>query len=137
VEDRLLDVATYTNDERWSARIRRGLQFETISLHVGHFWDARFVIKVDDEVDLLTDPRIPRLARDALEYRNTERVLIIEAGDENPTRLRVERDGRVGIIKGGEVTVLTKDLGWAALQQLDAASRPFADLAGGSSGQAA
>jgi hypothetical protein len=135
VEARLEEVATYVNDERWCTRMMRGLRLETLSLQVGHFRDSTFLIRVDGQVNLLTDRRMPRLAREALEYRDSEPAVIIEAGES--VRLRVERDGKVGIVKGGEVTVLAKGLSWSALLQLDATSRPFADLAKGSPGRAA
>ena len=134
VKARLEEVATYVNDERWCDRTRQGLQLEVLSLHVGHFRDATFLIRVADEIDLLTDTRMPRLAREALEYRRTESTVIVEAG--GSTRLRVERDGKVGIVKGGEVKLLARELTWSALLRLDAMSRPFADLVKPVHGQA-
>ncbi|MFN8111874.1 MAG: hypothetical protein U0R51_01610 [Solirubrobacterales bacterium] len=135
VEARLKEVATYVNDERWCDRMRKSLELEALSLHVGHFRDATFLIRVAEDIDLLRDARMPRLAREALEYRSAESTVIVEAG--RNTRIRVERDGKVGIVKGGEVKLLAEELNWSVLLRLDAMSRPFADLLRPSGGVAA
>ena len=125
VELRLLEVAEYTDDPHWCERMERALNFANVAIRTGSFKGARLVVDIGADTDLLKDHRMPRLVREALDYRHSEPALIVESGQ---NRLRVERDGKAGVWVNGQARTLTNSLSREQLRRLDAAARPFADL---------
>ena len=92
-------MANYINDERWCERIAQTLHLKAVQLRIGSFRGARLVVEISPRLELLSDPRVPKVVREAFDYRNGEKALIIQSGND---RLRVERNGRIGAVVDGE-----------------------------------
>ena len=92
--DELEQAASYEDDEHWCERIRRELDLGTLHLRArSDLVEGRAHLAVDADIDLLSDPRIPRLVRDVLRYREASGAMI-ESGS---NRLSVKLGGPVAI----------------------------------------
>lgn len=81
VRNRLTFVAKYTDDEHWARRQRAELGFKEITLDDLENPNYPLQVTVEVGVDLLTDPRVVALAREALIYEGAPGVRIRTGAD--------------------------------------------------------
>ena len=124
--DELERAASYEDDEHWCDRMRRRLGLGTLDLHppgdLAKDYGAH--LEVDSGVDLLGDPRIPRLARAALTYRAACGVMI-QAGSD---RLSLKLGGPVAIRRGTAVERVIDPLSEDLLDRLLGTGAGLGDL---------
>lgn len=124
--DELERAASYEDDEHWCERMRRELDLDTLHLQARSFLAEGYEahLTVDSGIDLLSDPRIPRLARGALRYREA-RGAMIESGSD---RLAVKLGGLVAIRRDSAVHRITDPLEEELLDLLLDVGAGFIDL---------
>ncbi|MBA2557022.1 MAG: hypothetical protein H0V12_06710 [Chloroflexi bacterium] len=74
VDERLAWVASYTDDEHWAARVADELDLGGVALSPIAHPTYRYELAVGGQLDLLHDPRVVTLAREALDYTKSPGV---------------------------------------------------------------
>jgi hypothetical protein len=69
IRARLDYVAEYTDDDHWCARMAKELGFETVRLQAVNHPDYPLQLEVEGSPDLLSDPRLVVLVREAMAYQ--------------------------------------------------------------------
>lgn len=74
IRERLAWVANYTDDEHWAARVGAELDLGAVALISVAHPTYRYELAVGSHLDLLRDPRVVTLAREALDYTKSPGV---------------------------------------------------------------
>ena len=124
--EELEQAASYEDDEHWCERMKRELDLDALHLHarsdLREGYEAH--VAVDAGINLLSDPRIPRLVRDVLRYREASGAMI-ESGS---SRLSVKLEGPVAILGDSAVDRVTDRFEEDLLDLLLDAGAGFVDL---------
>ena len=92
VERDLLGAATFIDDDLWCARTAADLDLTSLTLKPSPgSAQVRFRLEIAGIADPLTDPRLPRLIREARRYRDSKSVGVFAL--DAPWRLVVREDG--------------------------------------------
>ncbi len=99
VEDLQWSVS-YEDDVHWCHRMGVELELSALELRARSVLAEGYGmhLSVDAGIDLLADPRIPRLVRDGLRYREADGALVVSGDD----RLSVQMEGPVGFLRKGQ-----------------------------------
>ena len=96
IRDRLTLVAAYTDDEHWARRQCAELGFKEVALDDLENPNYPLEVTVEVGVDLLTDPRVVALAREALTYEGALGVRVRTGADLLAVALQKPVYGLVG-----------------------------------------
>lgn len=120
-------AASYEDDTHWCQRMEAELELSAVKLRARSALVEGYGVQLSVEagVDLLIDPRIPRLVRDVLRYREADGAMI-ESGE---NRLSVRVEGPVGYLRKGQGhEEVIEDLDPEDLVSLVELGAGFADL---------
>ncbi len=119
-------AASYEDDVHWCHRMGVELELSALELRARSVLAEGYGVHLSVEagIDLLGDPRIPRLVRDALRYREADGALI-ESGE---NRLSISTEGPVLVRKGRRYEEILGDLDSDDLALLVELGAGFADL---------
>jgi hypothetical protein len=78
VEDRLLELAEYTDDAHWCARAQKELELDSVAFQAAAFAPAfKFALAVRGISDPLLDPRLVALVRRAFKYKRVPGLVVM------------------------------------------------------------